>query len=744
MTHGSEKMKKSLILIVILCISCISPCSIIGANIGQIYHHPLFYDRIQSISVSIEIPPYTIIDTPKGEKILVEDFGRLTEAGVPYLPSRIFSIAIPPDAKFFTLTEDLGEKKVVDGFHCICPIEPPVFPQDYTDQAKEQADNYQSSLSSIYTSDVAYPAQIAMHKGTSEYREYNLVDVQVSPFVYVPIQGVIYYYPHITLHVSYQIPEQRDREVYYHSSDNDTIAQQIILNYGQAQQWYCTQYPSTVDQYDFVIITLDTLITSVEPLVQWEKEKGRTVRVVTKTWIESEYSGYDAPEKIRNFLRDKYPIEEWGIRDVLIVGHYDDIPLREVAQTLRLTDPKPETDFYYAELSKPDNESWDADGDHNYGENTDPIDYYAEVSVGRIPWSEPNTVLHICEKSITFEQNNDPSYKNNILLLAAFVDDQTDGATYTEYLTNSSYNPWMEQWMKTRLYERESTYPFDFVLNPVNVIRTWSQGRFSVVAMHAHGSPYTCGGFITADDCQYLNDDYPSIISSAACSNSDTDYLNIGQAMLQQGAVGFLGSNKVALYRSQWETPDDGSDQSFKYFFTSALTSGGYTQGQALQYALQEMYVRNLWDLQKYETFIHSSLWGNPDIKLTSSSNNTAPLKPETPTGPTSGKVNAAITFSTKSIDPDGDDLFYCWSWGDGKIDWVGPHPSGLPCEIQHTWTVKDNYEVRVKVKDVFGKESPWSDSLPVAVPYFDNTPLVLFKKFLFQQFPNILSHLGQ
>ena len=42
----------------------------------------------------------------------------------------------------------------------------------------------------------------------------------------------------------------------------------------------------------------------------------------------------------------------------------------------------------YAELSLPDNQSWDMDGDHRWGEDEDPIDFYAEVNVGRIPWTE--------------------------------------------------------------------------------------------------------------------------------------------------------------------------------------------------------------------------------------------------------------------------------------------------------------------------------------------------------------------
>ena len=738
-------MKILVILIAILFIGCMFPCSLMkGESSSQQSYYPVHLNGLQTISVSIQIPSYSIFETLKGEKIIVDGFGRLSDPGEPYLPSKVFSIAIPPSAAFVALNVDPGEKRVIPGVHDIYPIEPSVIPWEYDDLADEQAMKYQSLVTSIYASDEPYPSQIVTLKGISGYREYNLVDIQVSPFVYTPCLGSISYYPQITLRVSYRLPEQADGEVHYRSAVNDPLAQHIILNYNQAQTWYCPQHPSTIDQFDFVIITLDSLVETVEPLVQWETEKGRTVRVVTKTWIESEYPGFDTAEKIRNFLRDKYPVEQWGIQDVLIVGHYDDIPLREVAQTLRLNDPRPETDFYYAELSKPDSESWDADGDHNYGENTDPIDYYAEVSVGRIPWSERDTVLLICEKSIAFEQNTNPSFKNNILLLAAFVDDQTDGATYTEYLANSSHNPWMDHWMKTRLYDRESMYPYDSVLNRLNVVRTWSQGTFSVVAMHAHGSPDTCGGFITTDDCQYLNDEYPSIISSAACSNSDTDYLNIGQAMLRQGAVGFLGSNKVALYQTRWDDPNDGSDQSFKYFFTSALTSGDYTQGQALQYALQEMYTRNLWDLLKYETFIHSSLWGNPDIGLSSSSNNSAPLKPETPTGPASGKTHVALTFSTKSTDPDGDDLYYCWSWGDGTIDWFGPYQSDTICEVQHTWTVKDTYNIRVKVKDTKGKESAWSDPLPIAIPYEFTTQKIRFIKVLFQWFSTILPLLRQ
>ena len=103
---------------------------------------------------------------------------------------------------------------------------------------------------------------------------------------------------------------------------------------------------------------------------------------------------------MRNFLRDKYPSSEWGIEDVCLIGHYDDVPMRRCEQNTGYG--KPETDYYYAELSLPDGQSWDADGDHKWGENSDPIDFYAEVNVGRIPWSSSTTVSDICQKSADY------------------------------------------------------------------------------------------------------------------------------------------------------------------------------------------------------------------------------------------------------------------------------------------------------------------------------------------------------
>ena len=374
-----------------------------------------------------------------------------------------------------------------------------------------------------------------------------------------------------------------------------------------------------------MIITLDTLTTAIQPLVTWETAKGRNVYVATTTWIDANYTGYDLAEKMRNFLRDKYPTSEWGIEDVCLIGHYDDVPMRRTAQDLGYG--QPETDFYYAELSKPDNQSWDADGDHKYGENSDPIDFTAEVNVGRIPWSAVNTVTSICQKSVDFENDNDPGFKRNILLLGGFFWADTDNAVLMEYKTNPANHPWMADWTATRMYEKNkdysSNYPCDYELLRNNVLAHWPNEKYAFVNWGGHGSPTSCHiaglgapAFITGSDSAQLDDTHPAIIFAAACSNSDTDNLNIGQSMLKQGGVGFLGATKVALGCPGWSNPNNGSCQSYDYYFTTAVTSGDYTQGEAHQYALYQMYSKGLWAYQKYEGFEWGALWGSPTLRL--------------------------------------------------------------------------------------------------------------------------------
>ncbi len=86
---------------------------------------------------------------------------------------------------------------------------------------------------------------------------------------------------------------------------------------------------------------------------------------------------------------------------------------------------------------------------------------------------------------------------------------------------------------------------------------------------------------------------------------------------------------------------------------------------------------------------------------------------PEQPTltGPISGDENNVYFFRATSYDNDGDDIYYMFDWGDGsQSTWVGPVQQGILFTYAHLWENGGILPVKVKAKDVYGAESPWSD----------------------------------
>ncbi|UCF12916.1 MAG: PKD domain-containing protein [Thermoplasmatales archaeon] len=117
------------------------------------------------------------------------------------------------------------------------------------------------------------------------------------------------------------------------------------------------------------------------------------------------------------------------------------------------------------------------------------------------------------------------------------------------------------------------------------------------------------------------------------------------------------------------------------------------------------------------------SQWVEPTYKgwsacmITDFYQNNPPHIPEIPLGPISGSTGIEYNFTTSTIDPEGDEVYYKWDWGNGLIsDWMGPYESGVSIKINYTWTQWGTYEIKVKSKDTYDSESNWSEPLIVNI----------------------------
>ncbi|MEO0077500.1 MAG: PKD domain-containing protein, partial [candidate division WOR-3 bacterium] len=89
---------------------------------------------------------------------------------------------------------------------------------------------------------------------------------------------------------------------------------------------------------------------------------------------------------------------------------------------------------------------------------------------------------------------------------------------------------------------------------------------------------------------------------------------------------------------------------------------------------------------------------------------NHPPDAPVAPAGPASGRVDIFYQFMTATTDPDGDDICYRFSWGDGGTsDWSPFIASGDTAAASHLWAAPGRYQVKTQAMDRQGATSGWS-----------------------------------
>ncbi|MFH2049315.1 MAG: PKD domain-containing protein [bacterium] len=86
------------------------------------------------------------------------------------------------------------------------------------------------------------------------------------------------------------------------------------------------------------------------------------------------------------------------------------------------------------------------------------------------------------------------------------------------------------------------------------------------------------------------------------------------------------------------------------------------------------------------------------------------PSDPVAPDGVEDGVTGVTYQFSTVSSDPEGNDVYYRYDFGDNTVtDWLGPYTSGDICTASHAYATSGNYGIIAQAKDSWDYESGWS-----------------------------------
>ena len=501
------------------------------------------------------------------------------------------------------------------------------------------------------------------------------------------------------------------------------------------------------DNYDFIILGPSEFSDELAPLVTHKIGMGIPTIFVSLSDINSGVyfpaTGRDDQEKIKYFIKNAH--ENWDTDFVLLVGGSDKFPVRETH--IKKSDDEEifVSDLYYADIYNDTDGfcSWDSNGNDVFGElnwgpshNTDEVDLYPDVYLGRLACVNGAEVTTCVNKIKTYENNE--AYKlpwfNKLVVIGA---DHAPGDTYAvdegEFV-NKNIMDIMAGFIPDKIWDSNNrlsgTVPsgvmeINSALNAgCGFVDFAGHGNLNVWATHPHEDQYTwiptfTGGYFNTEIKGLNNGNKLPIVIVGACDtfkfNKDADCFG-WSFLLNNNGGGIAACGAAGLdyfYLGEYIIQKGFEKMCINTF--QAYHDGAMTFGEMWSDAVSN-YIHPGMDALDYKTVEEFQPFGDPTLAIRSDSQ--APNKPTKPSGSVNGKVNTKYTYTTSATDPENDQVYYMFDWGDNTTSgWVGPFSSGATGGADHTWTEKGSYIVKAIAKDENGVISFWSDPLTVKMP---------------------------
>jgi hypothetical protein len=359
-----------------------------------------------TIERQIEIPRPVITVEDNTCVVSVSGLAVVGKVGEPLLPAYGMQILLPQGEEVTAVTVDVPLEQEMG-------LEFPVkWAQPQAPLSEVGTQEWVPAEDGIYLSETPYPAQRAVHVTTETYRGYNIAFLRVYPVEYVGARQSIVYAPRMTVRIETSpsaAMTSRSAATLRAGSETDIRELGRIVGDTSAAKSYVTQrrFPNlgvsitnAADTYPYVIITLSSLTNAFQVLADHRTAMGLRAKVVRVGTINTNYTGVDLQEKIRNFIKDAYL--NWETEYVLLAGDDEIIPHRGLYADAGggYVDDDIASDLYYGALDG----TWNDDSDAYWGE-PDEADLIPEVTVGRASVATVTEANNFINKVIKYEDS---------------------------------------------------------------------------------------------------------------------------------------------------------------------------------------------------------------------------------------------------------------------------------------------------------------------------------------------------
>ncbi|HNQ22656.1 MAG TPA: C25 family cysteine peptidase [Phycisphaerae bacterium] len=540
------------------------------------------------------LPDELSLDTVLGyDHVEITDGAWLNEAGLPLLPVRIASVALPAGMTVTGLRV-LGVETVdVEGEYTIFPGQP------YT-RCSLPAPEFTAPNPLAYASADPYPLEVAELIDQADLAGQSFARVRLYPVQYVAAQKKLRLCTAIRIaldgvpgYVCGDYLPQRISE-----EGRATLEQMLVESVVNPEHIAVQADPAGAPSsrgvapgdYDYVIITQSSWASAFAPLAAWKTKKGVPATVVTTTWIYTSggYSGTEA-EKIRAFVIDAY--NNWGTTFFLLGGDTNTVPYHV---DHHIEDDIP-NDTYYADFDS---------------------DWFTEVNVGRASVRDSAAVATFVNKTLNYEKNPPLTdfAKTATLLGFDLKELHSNEGQLCKYYIHSNYLP--ATWtVRTEYDSEQGSHKADATgyLNLGNVLVNHidhSSTNVMGVGSVNHGDYFS-----TSDMGALTNGSRQSLWYSIGCWACDYAATTcVAEAFVRNasgGGIGFIGNSRYG-----WYIPYIGDGASLRYdryFFRSVMSQGHDRMGVALADHRNDAYAGD-----SYARYIYTelTLLGDPQTRL--------------------------------------------------------------------------------------------------------------------------------
>lgn len=475
--------------------------------------------------------------------------GRTGEPGLPYYAVKLL---LPPGHEAVSISFEGTDEVELQGYYKL-------YPMQYSRPLSDKQKSLFMINSSVYESSAMYP-QISTGTLTTHFMNgYAYALSTFTPVQYNPAEGKLSWFQTVTITIETHATQKAEAALMNLTSN--PLVKSRNISYAQNPE-LIAEYSSSsrsLDNYDVLIITPEMFTSAMQSLVNLYKNQGLKTNIFTVQYINSNITGSDPAEKIRNLIIQEY--QTYGISQVILGGDVEHVAYRgfycAAQSSVLYEDNDIPSDLYYSALDG----NWNTDGDQMWAEIGED-DLLPDISVGRMSFSNATELASMINKTTKYQSQPVQGELRNHLLAGENLYDnpETWGSDYLELLVGyQNENGYVTSGIPAsdpilRMYDEEGQWSPQDLMNAINAGRSFinhaghandiytmklynwdiTNSNFSGVNGIDHNFPivYThgciCGAF-DADDCIAERMVCIENFASAFVGNSRYGWFNEGQ-----------------------------------------------------------------------------------------------------------------------------------------------------------------------------------------------------------------------